>query len=223
MEVDLGRDDVGADVALAVNHGHGRLVAGGLDREDQRRSGGKTVAHLVAPIADGRRPRTDRSPRLRSLPHQALVGLQGQVGPHDERVLALAIVAWATADLGEAEYRVERDRGVVTGPDLKRHGSRAQHLGVVGHARDQAARGAGATVPIVHGHVVDLEIGPRERAARVADHAALVMRDPPGAAGLRELLEEGLALPGGVNAVREDARLECRHGVEIVHGHRAQL
>ena len=223
VEVNLRRDHVCTDVALAVDHGHGRLVTGGLDGEDQRCRGGKTTPDLGAPLTGGRRPGADGRARLRALPYQVLVDLQGQVCAENEGVLPLAVVVGAAARLGKAERRVQRAGGLVAVPDLQRDGLRAQHLGVVSHAREQAAGHAGAAMRLFDRDVVDLEIRARERAARESDHAALVVRDPPGAAGLRELLVEHVALPRRVDALGKDGRLELGDHVEVVHGHGAQL
>jgi hypothetical protein len=79
-----------------------------------------------------------------------------------------------------------------------------------------------AAVGIDH-DVDDLEVVAADAATRKSDDAAAVVRDPPGAAALREVLLEEATRPGGVRGTGIDAPLELGNGVEVVDGHGAQL
>ncbi len=119
VEVDLGGHDARAHDAVGVGHGHGRLVAGGLDGEDERAGGGDGLGGLGGARRRLDGPRADGRARRR-----IVVGVGGkvgerQVGAHDAGVVAGAVVVGAYAGLGKAELLVEALGGGIAHLDLQ--------------------------------------------------------------------------------------------------------
>ena len=227
VEVDLRGHDARADNAVSVRHGHGRLVAGGLDREDERAGRGKRslgggIAQrgLDRPRADGRRGLGV----LVGATHG--VGSKRQLRAEDQRIVrglagGRGVVAAPSPLLRQAERGVERASGRVLGVHLERDRVRTKHLRVIGNARDEAPRDALAPARRVHDDLLDLEVGPGEVAPREADDPALVVRDPPAAAGLGELLVEEPLAPRRVGRALVGGDLERGNGRSVVERHRS--
>ena len=142
---------------------------------------------------------------------------------HDEGIVPLPIVVGATANLVVAKLGIEVLSGGIVDVHLKRGGDGAQHLTVIGHARQQAARDALAAAPLGHRHVGDLHLAAGKDAAGIANELALVMRDPPNVTRLREIVGEEAFAPGRVVRGREDLRLKRRHRGNVVHAHGTKL
>ena len=225
MEVDLGGDDARADDAVRVGDGHGGLVAGGLDGENERARRGDGGTRFVGA---GRRldgPRANGGTR-----RGVVIGVRGgievgkrQVGAHDARIVAGTVVVGADARLGEAEATVELLGGVVSDLDLKRRPRGIEHLCVVGDARDQARGDALAAAVHGHGDVRDLQLVAYDGAARIADDAAAVVRDPPHVVVRGHVVVEDVLGPRLVVRGSKDLGLELRDGVDVVDGHGPQL
>ncbi len=214
MEVDLGGDDAREHAAGRVDHGDGRLVAGGFDGEDEVTGCGDRLlgCRIARSGLDG--PRADRSGGLGQL---AVVGREErQLGRHDEGIVALAVVVGTTAGLLEAELAVQGARGLVVDFDLERDGQRVEHLGVVGEARKQARGDSLAAAVVRDRDVGDLEVVAAELTAREPDDGAAVVRDPPAPMREHELVLEHLALPRHVRHLRERKLLEGGHLLAIV-------
>ena len=200
VEVNLSGHHARADHTVGVRHGHCGLVAGGLDGEHHRAGGGERLAAGLAALARHDGPGADGRARLRTLPHQLSVNGKRQPHAQDERVVAGAVVARAAALLRKAQAVVEAAGRRVLLVNLKRAGGGAQHLGVIGHARNQSARNALAAAGGVADDLLDLKVRTGQVAAGKADDATLVVGHPPAAAGLGELLVEDLLRPGVVGA-----------------------
>ena len=107
--------------------------------------------------------------------------------------------------------------------DLKRRPRGIEHLCVVGDARDQARGDALAAAARGHGDVGDLQLVAYDGAARIADDAAAVVRDPPHVVVRGHVVVENVFGPRLVVRGGKDLGLELRDGVDVVDGHGAQL
>ena len=180
-----------------------------------RASGARSPGH------DG--PRADRGRRLRTAGRNHGVRRKRQRGAQDEGVMTDAVVAGTTALLHEAERTIERAGALVLLVHLKGERGRAEHLRVVGHTGHQARGDALAPARGVHDDLLDLKVRPREHASRKADDGPLVVRDPPAAARLGELLVEHALRPRRVRRALVGRGLERRHCGGVVERHRAKL
>ena len=134
VEVDLRGNDVGHDLAGAVDDGHGRLVAAALDGQDERTGTGDGGGLLVRARRGHDGPRAHGGVRVGRV--VAAWRHERQLRLHDEGIVALAVVVGATADLPVAKLRVEPLGCGVVGIHLERRRGGSQHLRVVGDARE---------------------------------------------------------------------------------------
>ena len=137
--------------------------------------------------------------------------------------MPLAVVRAAAPYLLEAKRGVCGPRGCVLLVHLERCRGGVQHVRVVADARHEPGRDAPATPVARDDDVSHLEVVARELAAREADDDAEVVRDPPAAAGLRELVVEHVLGPRRVGRAHVGLALERRDGRQVVDGHGAQL
>ena len=223
MEVDLRGYDARAHHAVGVGHGHGGLVAGGLDRENERSGGRERSARLGRAHTGHDWPRADGRRGLRAAGRDHGIRGKRQRGAQDERVVSGAVVARTTTLFHEAECAVEGASGLVLVVHLEGDRLRTEHLRIVGNASNEARGNALAAARRVHDDLLDLKVGAGKHAARKADDGPLVVRDPPAATGLGELLVEHLLGPRRVRGIRVGGSLEHRHGGGVVHRHGTQL
>ena len=141
---------------MRVRHGHGRLVAAALHREDQRAGRGNALAGLVAARCGHDGPGADGRARRRVTVRVGSEVCKRQPGAHDARVMALAVIVGPHAHLGKAQALIEMLGRLVAHLDLKNGTRGAKHLGVIGHAREQPAGYALVTAPLGNGHIGDL-------------------------------------------------------------------
>ena len=221
VEVDLGGHDARAHGSVGVDDGHGGLVAAALDGKDEgacrlERGHGRSAA-----LAGDDRPGADGGCGLgRGV---VLLGRERKGGSHDQRVVALAVVAAAKPDLLEPEALVQRDGSLVARVDLERDGLRVEHLPVVGESAEQPGSDALPTPVGRHGDVDDLEALAAEHAPRKADDATAVVGHPPAAAGLRELVVEHVLREDVVHSALVCLALELGDLGQVVHAHRPEL
>ena len=223
VEVDGGGDHARAHGAVRVHHGHGRLVAGGLDREDQVAGGGKRLpARGVARTReDG--PRANGGVRLGTHAQRLDVSRQREPCAQDEGVVTGGVVARTPTHLDKAQVGIGGPRGLVPLVHLQRGGLCVEDVRVIAQARRQTGGHPLPAMPLLHGHIAYLEVIVRHHAAGKADDAAKVVRHPPAAARLKELLVEEPFGPGGVGGAREGRGLQRGDGGQVVHRHGAQL
>jgi hypothetical protein len=195
------------------------LVARGLDREHEVARGSEALADrgVALPHLDGPRPNGGR--RLHVVERVLRVRRERQRHLEDEGVVPLAVVRAAAPYLLEAKRGVCGPRGCVLLVHLERCRGGVQHVRVVADARHEPGRDAPATPVARDDDVSHLEVVARELAAREADDGAEVVRDPPAAAGLRELVVEHALAPRRVGSARVGIALERRDGRQVVHGH----
>ena len=183
---------------------------------------------MSGPLAGHERPRANRGRRLRTAGRDHGVGRERQRGAQDERVVrglagSRRVVARATALLRKAERAVERPGGLVLLVHFEGDRGGTEHLRVVGNAGHKARGDALAPARRVHDDLLDLKVRPREQATRKADDRPLVVRDPPAASGLGELLVEHLLSPRRVRRGLVGGSLERGHGGGVVHRHGTKL
>ena len=138
VEIDLGRHLVGQQVALGIHNGHGRLVAGALDGEDELAA--LDLGRLIG-RARGRRQRPFARQSGRGLRRCGVHGQnQRQRSTHHMRIAADPVVPAATTDLLESQIRIESTGGFVVGLHLERGARAAEHLRIVAHMREELTR-----------------------------------------------------------------------------------
>ena len=223
VEVDRCCHNIRDDLSLVVDDGHGGLIAGRLDRKDQRRCGLDGCCHIFRPRRDLDRPRADRCSRHGRLPHAFGVCCKRERHLQDQRCRIRPIVARTPACLLEAKLRIAGTSCLICLVNLERCGLGAEHLAVVDDTRHQTRRDAFMATILRYRHILDLEVGTGKDASSVADDLLLVMGHPPAPARLRDLLEEGMLAPGRVGRSAKDLCLECRHSAAVVYCHRTQL
>ena len=223
VEVNLSGNDVGDDLARAVDDGHGRLVAAALNRQNELASRLESLGLL------GRALRIDGRPRAGARLGAGLdVGVGGGVFErklrgHDARTYARSVVVGTNALLNITKTLVEALGGGVAHLNLERGGCGAEHLGVVGNAAHEARGDALASTLGGNGDVCNLQLAVHDGAARITHDGAAVMRHPPDVAGKRNVVVERALRPGRVVGIGKDGRLERRHGSDVVDAHGAQL
>ena len=219
----MRRNHVCADSALAVDDGQCRFVAAALDGQHQRGSRLKRRLHFGRALAGNNGPRAHRRARLGPLAHARHVHHQRKRRRHDQSIVAGAIVAATTSHLLKAQALIQPAGCLVAVVHLKSDLRSAQRLSVVGKARDQAAGDALVPTLGVDGHVEHLEPVARKHATREAHNLAAVVRHPPGAPRLGELVLKHGSRPRLVHAARKGSAFQGLYLHNVVHRHGAQL
>ncbi len=238
MEVDLACHHVGEQVALAVDDGRGRFVAGAFDGQDERAlelRGGLGGLLRIVRLVHAQRHAGDvdrglldagvlgdgaQRPRVGSAADGRGADDTLQRALHDDGVLAVGIVVRALADGVHAERFVERLRAGVGRAHLERARGSAQVAGVGGHARDELARDAAAAPRRIGADLEDLHLPVDHHAAGIADqHVATRGRGAFGTCGAARIgaFPACIGRPPGTVGTRKLIGHQC--GIPCVRAH----
>ena len=191
VEIHLGRHHVRAQNSPAVDDGGGRLVAGGLDGEDERtvcrNLAGPCVSRSILAAEGGASGAPAEFVRDALAVRNRCQGDGGQRALHDEGVLAVGVVARAAAQHLVAEGRIQRLGPGVCGTYFQRTRARPQVAGVVGHAGEQDASDAVAAPCGIHSHLQNLQVA--------VDHPAAGITHQRRLGGKRHLRVRGVGGP----------------------------